>query len=99
MNRLLSEAIQHYLREIYKLGLRQERVSVTSLVMSSMTHAMATAPASEGRQPVAVEPLELPLPEQLPLPAPEPLPEPPVVPLPEPTLIVADAVPVCPGAY
>ena len=31
MNQLLSGAIQHYLREIYNLGLRQEHVSVTSL--------------------------------------------------------------------
>jgi DtxR family transcriptional regulator, Mn-dependent transcriptional regulator len=41
VNQLLSEAIQHYLREIYNLGLRQERVSVTSLA-----RAQKVSPAS-----------------------------------------------------
>ena len=37
----LSEAIQHYLREIYKLGVDGERVSVTSLA-----RAQSVSPAS-----------------------------------------------------
>lgn len=41
MNQLLSEAIQHYLREIYKLALQQQRVSV-----SSLARAQKVSPAS-----------------------------------------------------
>src|SRR5690348_6607133 len=40
-NESLSEAIQHYLREIYKLGQEHERVSVTALA-----RAQSVSPAS-----------------------------------------------------
>jgi DtxR family Mn-dependent transcriptional regulator len=53
-NELLSEAIQHYLREIYKLGQKQERVSVTALA-----RAQKVSPASASAMVKKLVALEL----------------------------------------
>jgi DtxR family transcriptional regulator, Mn-dependent transcriptional regulator len=53
-NEPLSEAIQHYLREIYKLGQEQGRVSVTSLA-----RAQKVSPASASAMVKKLAALEL----------------------------------------
>jgi DtxR family transcriptional regulator, Mn-dependent transcriptional regulator len=53
-NEPLSEAIQHYLREIYKLGQEQGRVSVTALA-----RAQRVSPASASAMVKKLSALEL----------------------------------------